>query len=488
MVNIEISLSASVVFLLVCYYIANCVGAWQRLRHIPGPFWARWSRIWLIKQIYGGVYMDKIQELHAQYGPVVILAPDFLSVSDPGEIKRISGVRSVWGRGTPYLGFRSAPGKDSLFSVRDRKANDKLRGMLMGGYTGRSVESVEAMVDEHVLKLEKLIEDKYIMTPSGYRPVDFGEKAMYMTMDVISCFAFRNCFGCLERDSDFHTYLKVTQNVARVLASLCVMPLFQAFMSSPSLKWLLPKGGFFDPIIKIARAAVSERYGPDKKQRSDVLGAWVAAGLTEKEAEVETVGQLAATAMRATMLYLLSNPGAYQKLQGEIDHFVRSKAISQTAVLPEGEIKNWLYLEAVVKEALRIFPPVAMMPRSAAVTDTLCGLTVPPNTNVDLAVKPALRSTSIFGQDADLFRPERWIEVDVDTFKQREETLRFVFGGPSRRECPGKGLALLQLHKTFFDLFRCFDFTIPDPVNPWKAVNTRIWNISDMNVRVTRRE
>jgi hypothetical protein len=288
----------SVIFLLgavaAAFFALSRARAWHRLSHIPGPFEARWSHLWLVKRLYTGTYADDLPELHLKYGPVVCLAPDLVAVSDPEEIRRIGNVRSPWGRGTPYFGFRTAPGEDSLFSQRNTRAHGVLRKKLIGGYMGKdNTEQTHDMIDNHVLKLAELIETRYVSSPQEYRPLDLSRLVRYMTIDLISCFAFGSCFGCLERDGDFHGYLEATSKIAPLLVSLCMLPLFQAILDTPSMKPWMPKGGFFKPILDVAQGAVAKRFGEQKIEQKDVLGAWVANGLTQKEAEVETVGQLA---------------------------------------------------------------------------------------------------------------------------------------------------------------------------------------------------
>lgn len=281
------------------------VRAWHNLRHIPGPSWARWSHIWLVKQIFAGIYVDRLQELHAKHGPVVLLSPDMVAVGDPRAIREISNPRLAWGRGPLYLGFRTAPGEDSLFSQPDRKAHEVLRKKLVGGYSGKSIGlgQVHAMIDERVLKLIELISSKYVASVNGDQTFDLSRVLKYFTTDTISSFAFQRCFGCLDRDGDFHNYLQMTSKIAPPMVAMCTLPLFQKLQDTPSMKPFLPKGGFLKPILDIAREVVAERFGEEMVDRDDdVLGVWIANGLTQREAEVETVGQLAVCLKSVVML------------------------------------------------------------------------------------------------------------------------------------------------------------------------------------------
>jgi hypothetical protein len=275
---------------------------------------------------------------------------------------------------------------------------------------------------------------------------------MYFTTDFISSFAFERSFECLERDRDFHTFLESTSKIAAPMVSTCMLPFFHKIQDTPAFKVVMPKGSFPSPILRIAQNVVVERFGPRKIERGDVLGIWMANGLNQKEALVESIGQLAvrkgpyrcvmranvwltciqaggdttATAMRAIMLFLMTPAHVYKKLQGEIDGAVANRAVTRPAFAPD--IQALPYLQAVVKEGLRLFPSVTVMPRIFDAPQELCGIQIPPGVNVELSVKTALRDRSIFRKDADIFRPERWIvNPGADKLRAMEETSTFTY-------------------------------------------------------------
>jgi cytochrome P450 len=66
----------------------------------------------------------------------------------------------------------------------------------------------------------------------------------------------------------------------------------------------------------------------------------------------------------------------------------------------------------VVKEAGRIFPSIVyQIPRYAPPEGvTIAGYAIPPATPVGISARSMNRSKEIFGQDANEFRPERWLE------------------------------------------------------------------------------
>jgi hypothetical protein len=57
----------------------------------------------------------------------------------------------------------------------------------------------------------------------------------------------------------------------------------------------------------------------------------------------------------------------------------------------------------------------------------------------------------IFGLDADMYRPERWLDADEERLKAMDTTLDLTFQ-PGRWQCLGKGIALIELNKVFAEV------------------------------------
>jgi hypothetical protein len=88
--------------------------------------------------------------------------------------------------------------------------------------------------------LIKLIDSKYISTSTDYRPMDFGRKASYFTLDVISSLAFGKAFGDLERDEDVHKYIEMLDEAGPTIILLTVLPLVRKLLRLPLMTKLLP--------------------------------------------------------------------------------------------------------------------------------------------------------------------------------------------------------------------------------------------------------
>ena len=150
------------------------------------------------------------------------------------------------------------------------------------------------------------------------------------------------------------------------------------------------------------------------------------------------------------LAHILTNPTIYQKLQSEIDTALSSGQVSSPVT--DAEARQLPYLQACIREGLRIWPPIpGLNPRVAAVDTELCGVPIPAGTNVAWSSRTVLCSKAIFGPDARMFRPERWLEADPDQFHAMENTVDLAFG-QGRWSCLGKPIALIEINKVLVEV------------------------------------
>lgn len=83
--------------------------------------------------------------------------------------------------------------------------------------------------------------------------------------------------------------------------------------------------------------------------------------------------------------------------------------------------------------------------------DVIHGKFIPGGTAIGMNTSAVMRSTDLFGADADLFRPERFMEADEATRAEMERNAELVFGY-GRWMCAGKPVAFMELNKIFFEV------------------------------------
>jgi hypothetical protein len=140
-----------------------------------------------------------------------------------------------------------------------------------------------------------LIDEKYVSAGTEFKPIDIGRKAQYFTLDVISSLAFGKSFGDTETDSDNHKYIETVEESGPAIVLVMALPWISKLLRLPVLKGLLPSAEDtigFGKVMGISKEIVAERFGPHKKVQRDMLGSFIAHGLTQEEAESEILVQV----------------------------------------------------------------------------------------------------------------------------------------------------------------------------------------------------
>jgi hypothetical protein len=224
------------------YLIFSYVAAWHRLRRFKGPFSGALSYFFIMKTTTSGRMWEVYQDLNKKYGPLARIGPNDLITDDPDIIYRMSAARSTYRRSGWYGAMKLNPYEDSMFSLRDTMAHDKLKHRCSAGYAGKENPTLESGVDFGIAGFIDLIRRKYLSTEKEMRPLDFGRKTQYLTLDTITKIAFSKEFGFLATDSDVHRYIESTESVF-VLNNLCgeVPWMYSIFYSNLVLGLLGPK-------------------------------------------------------------------------------------------------------------------------------------------------------------------------------------------------------------------------------------------------------
>ncbi|KAJ0318960.1 hypothetical protein COL5a_010451 [Colletotrichum fioriniae] len=236
---------------------------------------------------------------------------------------------------------------------------------------------------------------------------------------------------------------------------------------------------------RIAEKYVGERFKSTSKPQKDMLN-----GMTQKECEAEGLFALVAgsdttaSVIRVTMLHLMCNPRIYHKFKAVIRDAVASGVSTPITFDQASKIP---FLRALIYEGIRIrAPATGLYPKTVPPQgDTVDGKFIPGGTAIGMNAPGLLKSSALFGPDADLFRPERFLEVDDDAARlgmERDVEMAFGYG---RYMCAGKPVAFMELYKAFFELMRNFDFELADPVRPWDSYSYNIFVEENMWTKVT---
>ncbi|XP_054785391.1 cytochrome P450 CYP82J17-like [Prosopis cineraria] len=148
---------------------------------------------------------------------------------------------------------------------------------------------------------------------------------------------------------------------------------------------------------------------------------------------------------------LVNNKHVLKLAQEEIDRHVGKKRWVQIS-----DIKNLIYLQAILKETLRLYPPAPLLvPHEATQNCYICGYYVPKGTRVFANIWKLHRDPTIWSQP-ERFMPERFIteKGDIDHEGHHFQYLPFGLG---RRACPGSSLAMQVSVLTLARLLQGFE-------------------------------
>ncbi|CAL1375787.1 unnamed protein product [Linum trigynum] len=159
-----------------------------------------------------------------------------------------------------------------------------------------------------------------------------------------------------------------------------------------------------------------------------------------------------ADAMVWTMAEILNHPAIFKRVRQEIHDLTNGSGNNR--LVEETDIPNLYYLQAVVKEALRLHPPVMAVPRVCREACRVGGFDIPKGVAVALNVYSITRDPDVW-ENPDEFSPERFLQGKVEKGFQANGFATF---GGGRRMCPGSNLAFTVICYAVAAMVQCFEW------------------------------
>ncbi|UPV74620.1 cytochrome P450 [Halorussus limi] len=195
-----------------------------------------------------------------------------------------------------------------------------------------------------------------------------------------------------------------------------------------------------DLLSLLVAAADAEGTGMDRDAVRDQLVTFLFAG-----------HETTATALTYACWLLAGSPEVRRRLDAELDSVVGDRDPTVA------DVPNLEYTEQVVKEALRLYPPVYALYREPREATVLGGYRIPEGTTLQLATYTIQRDDR-WWDAPDEFRPERWGgEAQGAANSDRPEYAYFPFGG-GPRHCIGMRFAATELQLAVATLARRVEF------------------------------
>lgn len=225
----------------------------------------------------------------------------------------------------------------------------------------------------------------------------------------------------------------------------------------------------------MTRILIASEKDPEKVTRGDLF--------TTCQSNIGAGSDTTAITLSSVLYHLLKYPETYKKLRKEIDTAAEEGRVSDPVTFKEAQ--ELPYLQAVIKEGLRVHPAVGLgLQRLVPAEGTnIVGQFLPGGSTVGIIPYVAHKNTSVFGLDADTWRPEKWLEFEEQGRGGEVEKYFFSFGMGSRT-CIGKNISLLEISKLIPQLVRRFDFELDGDVERnGGLVSENRWFVKPQNFR-----
>jgi cytochrome P450 len=199
-----------------------------------------------------------------------------------------------------------------------------------------------------------------------------------------------------------------------------------------------PTGGLSDDLVRVHQAK------PEFKQEY----------LTEMVASTIRAG---GDTLTATLAAVVSQANLHPQVKARVTKEV--EGVGSIASFHDGT--KLPFTAATIKEAMRHWPVVGLamyreVPKNGL---TLNGYYIPPGTTVGCSPLALQCNEAIFGEDANKFRPDKWLDE-----KDRVPLERYSLGfGSQNRSCPGRNISEQCIYKAFPTLMKHFDIEVEMP-------------------------
>ncbi|GCB25018.1 pisatin demethylase [Aspergillus awamori] len=435
-------------------------------RDIPGPFLARFTRLWYLRQMTRGDFQYTNIRLHRDHGKIVRIAPGWYSLTG------LDAIKTIYAHGSKFIksewyeawNFSPDPRDHNLFSVQNVADHSSARRKVAAMYAMSAIVSYEPYVDNCIRRLREKLDS----TAKDGSTLDLGHWLQCFAFDTISEITYGERFGFLDNGKDINNLI-ANLDQSFVISSLVGL-----------LIWLRPLALFLGSFFATSDALYVARFNAQKfkelsqeylknpspsglipmvrrllhARQEDVKG------LTDKDIQTSAASNIGAGSdttaigLSSVIFYSYRFPETLKKLRQEIqDAGLGSEpSFQDTQKLP--------YLQAVIKESMRLHPGVGfplfrIVPKGGAV---ICGRFFPEGTNVGVNSWVIHRDESIWGSNAGDFVPERWLTEDSEKLRIMEQCL--VPFGIGSRTCIGKNISLYEINKLIPQLVRDYDIDI----------------------------
>ncbi|KAI0199510.1 cytochrome p450 monooxygenase [Astrocystis sublimbata] len=472
--------AAILVFLLIAWRLTYNL-FFHPLRHYPGPFLYRASRLpYIITQLQGKLPF-KVLEWSDKYGPVIRLAPDELAYTHPDAWQHIYGHHT----GAKVGGHEEFPKSPHTYRTKGiqvsiagdtKDRHRKLRRQLAPIFSERAIRDQEVIIDKYVTLLIKRLhehcqtkgsDDAYEKSEAVSNRLDLRAWYNWTTFDIIGDMSYGESFGCLEKAAYDPWVADITETVRSgpEMQAFKLLGLEDLLMLGYRWQWLFSARTEHE---KRVQEKLNRRIAMGTK-RKDFLAPLIEnkhdwdRGTIRSNAAVLTIAgsETTATTLCGVTFLLLNSPECFKKLTEEVrTSFDSEEEITMTSV---GKLT---YMIACLNESLRRYPPVPtgmprVVPQGGA---TIIDQFVPEGMTVSVWQWAMYHSTQNF-KNPFKFNPDRLLGNAESNSEDKIETLQPFSIGP--RNCIGRNLAFGEMKFILARILWNFDMELASGSESW---------------------
>jgi cytochrome P450 len=260
---------------------------------------------------------------------------------------------------------------------------------------------------------------------------EIGEWASRAALDIITLAALGEDFGAIEDpETELNRTYRTVFEPSRLFTLLALLKtVFPAFLVNALP---IPRNGEMEIASKaIRRVCKSVIQSKKKKLEKDELNDKDIVSLVIKNGDIQNeediidqmttmlgAGHETVSVGMTWAVYMMCVQPKWQTiLREEVRANLPSPNLDEKVSAEQIEAANMPFLNAFLSEILRYWPPVSMTSRVAAVDTEVLGWKIPKGTRFTLSMIANNRDETLWGDDAQTFRPERWLSEKKDGAK-----------------------------------------------------------------------
>ncbi|CAN0924807.1 Cytochrome P450 84A4 [Linum grandiflorum] len=369
----------------------------------------------LAKQ-YGGLFHLRMGNIHMMTVSTSDIAKQVLKVHDNIFSNRPANIA---------INYLTYDRSDMAFAHYGPFWRQMRKITVMKLFSRRRAESWDSVRDEISYMVQTVAAN-----PTG-NPINVGELIFTFTMNL----TYKAAFGTTSNNNNnqMQAFIKILQEFSRLFGTFNIADFI------PFLSWMDPQGLF--PRMVNARSSLDNF-------------------------RTETV----ASVIEWAMAELLKSPQDLKRVQQELTYVV-----GLNRHVEEKDLEKLTFLKCILKETLRLHPPIPLLLHETAEDVEVSGYFIPKRSRVMVNAFAIGRDPNSWSNPNE-FNPSRFLNQGMPDFKG--SNFEFLPFGSGRRSCPGMQLGLYAIELGMAHLLHDFNWELPYGMKPNEVDMTDVFGLT----------